>query len=405
MSEDFDVIVIGGGIHGAGVAQAVAACGKSVLLLEQSGIASGTSSASSKLIHGGLRYLETAQFSLVYECLTERRLLLQNAPELVKLVPFYLPVFHSTSRSRWQLRAGLSLYALLGGLRKENRFHSVSRQKWDQLDGLDVNGLKSVFQYYDAQTDDAALTRAVIQSAIQLGAEIKVYTTVTKIKLNESSCVVSYHGSGAQRLLQQPLIENTEKECTAKVVVNAAGPWVNNVLDYVQPEIPRLDVELVQGSHIVLEHEIQKGIYYLESPVDQRAVFIMPWKGKTMIGTTESLYTGNPSDVRPLESEKQYLLETASHYFPLLANKKIVNTFAGLRVLPVGTGFAFTRPRDTILFPDRPGNPRMISIYGGKLTTYRRTAEKLLITLKSTLAITSDCRQTRTIKLMPVIND
>jgi glycerol-3-phosphate dehydrogenase len=396
MSKDYDVIVIGGGIHGAGVAQAVAACNKSVLLLEQSSIASGTSSASSKLIHGGLRYLETAQFSLVRECLTERRLLLQNAPELVKLVPFYFPVYGSTSRSAWQIRAGLSLYALLGGLGKENRFHSLPRQKWNQLDGLEVNGLKSVFQYYDAQTDDAALTRAVIQSAIQLGAEVKQSAKVTNIELNESGSSVSYNELAGD--------SPTLKKCTARIVVNAAGPWVNHVLACVKPEIPKLDIDLVQGSHIILDHELQHGIYYLESPADQRAVFLMPWKGKAMIGTTESLFAGDPSDVRPLEEEKQYLQETASHYFPHLKNKKVIDAFAGLRVLPVGTGAAFARSRDTILFPDRSGNPRMISIYGGKLTSYRRTAEKLLNTLRSTLSITGNCSQTRTIKLRPAAN-
>lgn len=401
MSKAVDVIVIGGGIHGAGVAQAVAACGKSVLLLEQNAIASGTSSRSSKLIHGGLRYLETAQLSLVRECLTERRLLLQNAPELVKLVPFYIPVYDSASRKPWQLKVGLSLYAVLGGFGKNCRFSLVSRRNWNQLDGLEVNGLKSVFQYYDAQTDDAELTRAVIQSAIQLGAEIQVPATVTKIELDKQGCDVSF-----QHAVKMSNDERNQKtqHCIAKVVVNAAGPWVNNVLDCVQPEVSKLDIDLVQGTHIILEHKIQQGIFYLESPIDKRAIFVMPWKGKTMIGTTETYYVGNPSDVRPLEEEKQYLLETASYYFPLLSNKKIIDAFAGLRVLPVGTGSAFTRSRDTVLFPDRPKNPRIVSIYGGKLTVYRRTAERLLNVIKSTLAITSDCRQTRAISLHPVKN-
>ena len=138
MQDEYDVVVVGGGIHGAGVAQAVAACGKSVLLLEQNSIASGTSSRSSKLIHGGLRYLETAQFSLVRECLTERSLLLKNAPDLVRLVPFYFPLYDTTSRRPWQIRAGLSLYSILGGLGVSNRFRSMPYHKWNQLDGLNV---------------------------------------------------------------------------------------------------------------------------------------------------------------------------------------------------------------------------------------------------------------------------
>ena len=154
----FDVVVIGGGIHGAGVAQAAAAQGYSVLVLEQSAIAAGTSSRSSKLIHGGLRYLENAQFSLVRECLRERALLLKNAPELVKLKPFYIPVYSETSRSAWQIRAGLALYSTLGGLGADTRFKIVPRHEWGTLDGLDREDLHKVFRYYDGQTDDKEMS-------------------------------------------------------------------------------------------------------------------------------------------------------------------------------------------------------------------------------------------------------
>ena len=391
MKNDYDVVVVGGGIHGASVAQAVAACGKSILLLEQNSIASGTSSRSSKLIHGGLRYLETAQFSLVRECLTERSLLLKNAPELVRLIPFYFPLYDTTSRRPWQIRAGLSLYSILGGFGTGSRFKSIPRHQWNQLDGLDVNGLQKVFQYYDAQTDDAALTRAVIQSAIQLGAEVKVPATVTEIKLEDKGSQLSYQEN-----------EGGLQHCKAKVVVNAAGPWINKVLDRVQPQVPRLEIELMQGTHILIDHKVQQGIYYIESPVDHRAVFVMPWEGKTLIGTTETLYKGDPADVMPLDEEKQYLFKTALHYFPELTGKEIVDAFAGLRVLPLGAGSAFTRPRDVIFLPDRPGHPRIVTIYGGKLTAYRKTAEKLLLSLKSTLDISGDCKETRAIPLYPV---
>lgn len=388
MQDEYDVVVVGGGIHGAGVAQAVAACGKSVLLLEQNSIACGTSSRSSKLIHGGLRYLETAQFSLVRECLTERSLLLKNAPELVRLTPFYFPLYDTTSRRPWQIRAGLSLYSLLGGLGASTRFKSIPPHQWSQLDGLDVKGLQKVFQYYDAQTNDAALTNAVIQSAIRLGAKVKVSATVTGIELNDDGSQLSYQED-----------KGGLQHCRARVVVNAAGPWVNKVLDRVQPQVSRLEVELVQGSHILLEHKLQQGIYYIESPIDHRAVFVMPWEGKTMIGTTETLYKGDPADVMPLDEEKNYLHKTAMHYFPELEDKEVVDAFAGLRVLPQGSGSAFTRPRDTIFLPDRPDRPRIITIYGGKLTVYRATAEKLLLSLKSTLGISGDCKETRGISL------
>ena len=163
MSESsHDIVVIGGGIHGAGVVQAAAAAGYRTLLLEKEGLAHGTSSRSSKLIHGGLRYLETLQFSLVQESLGERAILLRIAPHLVRLIPFYVPVYRGTLRRPWQIRIGLSLYALLGGLRKESLFRSVPKDQWTDLDGLDPSGLQSIFQYWDAQTDDAELTRGVV---------------------------------------------------------------------------------------------------------------------------------------------------------------------------------------------------------------------------------------------------
>ena len=165
MSTAYDVVIIGGGIHGVGVAQAAAAAGHRVLLLEKTALASATSSRSSKLIHGGLRYLESAQFGLVRGSLRERTLLLQLAPDLVRRLPFHIPVYAGTTRRPFTIRAGLSLYALLGNLAPDCRFASLPRTDWPDLDGLATDGLQAVFRYYDAQTDDAALTRAVMASA------------------------------------------------------------------------------------------------------------------------------------------------------------------------------------------------------------------------------------------------
>ena len=170
--QEYDVIVVGGGIHGAGVLQAAAAAGHSALLIEKSALASGTSSRSSKLIHGGLRYLESGQFSLVRESLQERAVNLRIAPDLVELKPFFIPIYADTRRRPWQLKLGLSMYALLGGFDTSTRFGSVPRREWAQLDGLDTRNLDAVFRYHDAQTDDAQLTRAVVDSARALGGEI-----------------------------------------------------------------------------------------------------------------------------------------------------------------------------------------------------------------------------------------
>lgn len=387
--EHYDLIIVGGGIHGAGVAQCAAARGHSTLVLEQRELAFGTSSRSSKLIHGGLRYLESGQFSLVRECLRERALLLQLAPELVRLVPFHIPVYRRTSRRPWQLRLGLSLYALLGGLERDTRFHRVPRRRWDELDGLLTQGLEAVYQYYDAQTDDAALTRAVMRSAESLGAEFKAPASFQRAELNANGAVVSYRH------------RNNEHQCQGRVLVNAAGPWVKQVLDAVSPAPRALDVELVQGTHIILNRAPHQGIYYVEAPSDRRAVFVMPWQNRTLVGTTEHIYEGDPSAVQPLPQERDYLKETLVHYFPRYRDSAIEKAFAGLRVLPKGPGSPFGRSRDTLLLTDREQRPRLLSIYGGKLTAYRATAEQVMDRLMASLPPRQAVADTRRLMLHP----
>ena len=178
--KEYDVIVVGGGIHGAGVLQAAAAAGYSALLIEKRALASGTSSRSSKLIHGGLRYLESGQFALVRENLHEREVHLRIAAELVELKPFFIPIYSDTRRRPWQLQIGLSLYALLGGFRPGTRFGQGAEARMAaSLDGLDTASLEAVIRYHDAQTDDAALTRAVVESARSLGGELAMPANFT----------------------------------------------------------------------------------------------------------------------------------------------------------------------------------------------------------------------------------
>lgn len=373
IEKKYDVVVIGAGIHGAGVAQALAVNGYSVLVLEQNTIASGTSSRSSKLIHGGLRYLENLHLSLVKECLQERTLLLRNAPHLVKLVPFYIPVFPETRRRPWQLRTGLSLYALLNSFHSSGRFGTVARQDWQTLDGLETKNLQKVFRYQDAQTDDVLLTRAVMNSAVQHGAQLMMPCEFVNADIDEQGVTVHYRQNGETH------------QSRASVVVNAAGPWVNQVLTkFNEPHIP-LSIELVQGTHIVLPGELTQGVYYIEAPTDHRAVFVMPWKGNTLVGTTETSYSGDPGQVQPLDSEIDYLLKTLIHYFPHYQGKPVLDSFAGLRVLPHEEGHPFSRSRDTRLITDRDRSPRLLSIYGGKLTAYRITAMKVMQKLKTSL--------------------
>jgi glycerol-3-phosphate dehydrogenase len=372
----YDVVVVGGGIHGVGVAQAAAAAGHSAVVLEKNELAGGTSSRSSKLIHGGLRYIESAQWRLVRESLRERRILLAVAPELVRLVPFHLPVYRSTRRRPWQLRLGLSIYAALGGFDRTTHFGTVPRREWGRLDGLETQGLGTVLRYFDGQTDDALLTRSVMASAQKLGAELMLPATFIDAELTTDGTVVRFTNRGRP------------EEAHARVLVNAAGPWANTVATRITPTPLLPAVELVQGTHLVVPGELARGIYYVESPRDGRAVFVMPWYGEILIGTTETRFRGNPDQVAPLAAERHYLLSILRRYFPSFRQSAVAahhRAFSGVRVLPVGRGHAFHRSRETLLITDRSSRPRSISIYGGKLTGWRATGEHVLQRIASSL--------------------
>jgi len=392
MPVQYDVVVIGAGIHGAGVAQAVAAAGYSVLVLEQyNEAAKGSSSRSSKLIHGGLRYLESGEFHLVKECLRERAMLLRNAPHLVKLVPFYIPVYRDTRRRPWKIALGLMVYSLFS----RKRFHRITSRDWSRLDGLRGDHLDAVFSYYDAQTDDAHLTRSVLQSARTLGAEVITGAEFKQARLDSSEVKVSYLKNGQSTTV------------TASVLVNAAGSWVNHVLQRIQKPsgaaMELYNMDLVQGTHIVVPGQISHP-YYLEAPQDGRAVFVLPWKNNIMVGTTELNFHGDPADVRPTTAEIDYLLEIYNHYFNReLTSGDLIDAFAGLRVLPSGGGSASSKSRETHFHENDPDRPRVVSIYGGKLTSYRATAEKLIRRIKTVLPETTPVADTRSLEI-PVID-
>ncbi|MGH1536950.1 MAG: glycerol-3-phosphate dehydrogenase/oxidase [Gammaproteobacteria bacterium] len=389
----YDVAIIGGGIHGVGVAQAAAARGYNTILLEQyDHLAAGTSSRSSKLIHGGLRYLEQFEFSLVRECLLERSYLLNNAPNLVKLTPVYIPVYKHSKRSPWLIRAGLSLYALLGNLSADARFKKVKKTNWSELHGLDTKNLRAVYQYFEAQTDDSLLTQAIMQSAQEYGAELILNAKVTNIKLIDNAGEIIYAKNSDCQI---------EKKLVSKVIINAAGPWAAKVVESVQPKQKNVQVDLVQGAHIVLPIQLGEAIFYIESPVDKRPIFVMPWYGETMIGTTESLFDDDPAKTHPHEKEVEYLLEAFYFYFSKQKDKdlSISKQFSGLRVLPRSQKNANQRSRETIYLCDRKNKPRLLSIFGGKLTSYRATAEHVINYIESSLPATNTRVDTRKLKL------
>lgn len=365
MSEGYwDVAVVGGGIHGAGVAQAVAAQGLSVVVLEKNLWASGTSSRSSKLIHGGLRYLQTFQFRLVRESLHERELLLRIAPELVRPQRFIIPLYRQSHYQSWQLRSGLALYYMLSGMIPKAQFHTLKPSQWPSLEGLRTQDLQAVYSYRDAQTDDVLLTRAVLASARELGATLLCPAELLSARREQDHYQFSYrHGE-----------DTLEGQC--RFLINATGPWIEQVRKKISP-LPRgANIDLVQGSHLILAQSLAKYVYYLESPRDHRAIFAMPWEGNCLVGTTELLYRGEPEASATTYDETEYLLEVIRHYFPDYP-QEIISQFAGLRVLPHSNRSPFLRNRDTRFFMDRSDRPRYLGIYGGKLTTYRATGKKV----------------------------
>lgn len=246
-----------------------------------------------------------------------------------------------------------------------------------------------MFEYQDGQTDDATLTQAVLRSAIGLGAELRLPARFLEARLTGGQLEVAYEENGRQQV------------CTGRVLVNAAGPWVSEAAAHIRPAPPEVPIDLVQGCHLLLNLPAQESIYYMEVPEDGRAVFLMPWKGRSLLGTTESLYQGaDPATVAPRPEERQYLLQVMAHYFP--GNRfKEVDAFAGLRVLPRGGARPFERGRELILQGDKGHKPQVLSLYGGKLTSYRADAEKVMQKLLPSLPARKAVADTARLPLTP----
>ncbi len=364
----YDIAIIGGGINGAACADHLSRSGYKVVVLEQyhqAGLV--TSSRSSKLIHGGLRYLESAQFKLVHESMQQRKYLLKHYPDLVKLLPFHIPVYDHSHRSSLMIRLGLSIYSLFSF----KLFKTIKKSNWSQLDNLKTRDLRTVFQYYDAQTNDTLLTQRVMQHAKDNGTHLITDACFISAQCNDDLCLIKYRQ------------QNKLHEITSRIIINASGPWVNHVLHNIVPAQSQVDIELIAGTHIIVPGKLDQGMYYLEAPQDKRAVFIMPWTGQTgedqiLIGTTESLFTNSPEKVSPTEKEIEYLLQVYNHYFSSqVGREKVIDSFAGLRVLPANNDSAFNRSRDTIIHYNHTKKPKVFSIYGGKLTVHRVTAQQI----------------------------
>lgn len=365
---DYDIAVIGGGIHGVGIAQAGAAAGYRVICLEQGDWGDATSSQSSKLIHGGLRYLQTGQLKLVQRCLQERDRLVELAPDLVWLRRFYIPVYRHGRFSRAQVRWALRTYFLLSGMRDSGRYAELAPDQWEQLAGLQTRNLQAVFQYCDGQTDDRRLTRAVARSAQQLGADMHVWSRFVYAERQAQGYRVCWEDQDGQH----------RTDC--RVLINAAGPWVQSVMNRIEVSATQWQpppVELVQGSHLIYDGHLVDRCYYVEAPDDGRAVFVLPWLNKTLVGTTETPYNGEPGQARPTSDEISYLKATLAFYFPFIADQPS-GYLCGVRVLPSSSHAAFFRRRDTQIAVDDERAPHLLALYGGKLTDYRATSSQVI---------------------------
>ncbi len=372
MSPDlFDVAVIGGGVNGTGIARDAAGRGLSVLLVEQDDLASGTSSASTKLIHGGLRYLERYEFRLVREALAEREVLLRSAPHIIRPLRFVLP-HHAGLRPWWELRLGLFLYDHLGGRRILPGTRSIDLRRDPVGEPLQPRYARA-FEYSDCSVDDARLVVLCARDAAARGADIRTRTRCTAVRRIDGSWRLTLQSGGGLQ------------EITARALVNAAGPWVSRVPNEAVGHHARSRVRLVKGSHIVVRRLYQHDRAYIFQNADGRICFAIPYQSDfTLIGTTDEDYSGDPADVAITAAEQAYLLAAVSEYLRQpVTSADIVWRYAGVRPLrDDGTSKAQDATRDYVLELDAPdGLPPLLTVFGGKITTFRRLAEAVMIRL------------------------
>ncbi|PLX36100.1 MAG: glycerol-3-phosphate dehydrogenase [Hyphomicrobiales bacterium] len=366
----YDLLIVGGGVNGCGIARDAAGRGLKVLLCEADDLAGATSSASTKLIHGGLRYLEYYEFGLVRKALKEREVLLALAPHIIWPLRFILP-HHRGMRPAWFLRLGLFLYDHIGG-RKRLPPTKTLDMRTHPLGGLLKDGFDYGFEYSDCWVDDARLVVLNAVDAAERGADIRVRTECVKAERT---------GSDWTATLKNHLTGETET-VTARALVNATGPWVARFLEKAVGVEPKNRVRMVKGSHIIVPRFFDHDRAYILQTTDGRIVFAIPYEQDfTMVGTTDIDYHGDPRDVAISDDEIDYLCAAASEYFRHdFRRDEIVHTFSGVRPLyDDGASEAKAATRDYVLNVDTgDGAAPRLDVYGGKITTYRVLAEMVL---------------------------
>ena len=370
---DYDLVIVGGGINGCGIARDAAGRGLKVLLCEKGDLASSTSSASTKLIHGGLRYLEQGDFRLVRESLLERERLLRMAPHLIRPMRFVLP--HSKGmRPAWLIRLGLFLYDHMGGRRLLPATRSLDLAA-DAAGKPLILGIGAAYEYSDCWVDDTRLVVLNALDAAERGADIRTY----------AKCVSARRENSAWRI--KIAAKDGSDTVSSRTLVNAAGLWAGEFRADVLGEAGHQNrtIRMVRGSHIVVSKLFEGERAYILQNEDQRITFAIPYENDyTLIGTTECEYSGNGENIQITDGEVEYLLHAIGHYFKTPCTRdNIVWTYSGVRSLfDDGTENLSKVTRDYVLALDH-GMPALLNIFGGKITTYRQLSEKAVDLLAS----------------------
>lgn len=372
-STQYDMLVVGGGIVGAGIARDAAMRGLSVLLAEQGDLASGTSSKSSKLLHGGLRYLEQFEFKLVWEACHERALLGRLAPHLARPVPFIFPTYQGMSLGPLQLEVALTIYDAMAGRQNIGRHRRLPPREMLKMEPrMRADGLRGGGLYYDSVTDDARLTLETARSAWEHGADILTYARVEEL-VTENGQV-----TGATIRDVGPGASSDPLRVQARVVMNASGPWSDEIRR--KAGVSGALLRPTKGVHLMLsarklplEHAV-----VLPSPTDHRILFVVPWGDTVIVGTTDTDFEGTADQAHAVPEDVRYILEVFAHYFPWLAvgPDDVLATYAGLRPLVDDRSATESQTsREHRILEDRP---RLLTIAGGKLTTYRVMAAQMV---------------------------
>jgi len=366
---EYDTIILGAGINGCAIADELARAGKNVVVLEKNTIGSGTSSKSSRLIHGGLRYLEQFQIGLVREALLDRQELLRKYPSFVKMKPFYLPVYSSSPRPAWMIWSGLKLYDILTGRYVQYKSRIIDRKFFSQFaPSLKEDGLKAVFQYFDAKTDDLLLTQTVAEDAQKAGADVHQFVEIDTIKQTDTNYI----------------IHSNRGIFTAPLLVNATGPWIDEVNERYGLH-SRYHIRKISGIHVIFPGLLTHDLLFMQT-VEKRIFFIIPepTKNQTIIGTTEREELGTMDDVKIHPDDVDYLIRQLNAYLKpecQVSPDKIKSSYIGVRPLIAHKDNPTDLSREYVLDLQENNAARLLHVFGGKITTYlslARQAKRIL---------------------------